>query len=238
MTAIPFGRLTRVELRKMVDTRAGFWLQAAVGLLTIAVAALFAIFAEAKDNNLQQFTSLALAPSSILLPIAGILLVSSEWSQRTAMTTFALVPRRAGVFWAKLVAGLLLGVVAIVACLVVAALAVAAGGGELSMPGGMYVQFVVFALVSMATGVGFGAALLSSAPAIVASFALPLAWTALGSLPFLHGPARWLDQTRALGPLSDHLMSATEWAHAGTALVLWMVVPLAIGYWRVTRGEV
>ena len=34
------------------------------------------------------------------------------------------------------------------------------------------------------------------------------------------------------------MMSATEWAHAGTALALWMVVPLAIGYWRITRGEV
>ena len=27
MTAPSFGRLTLVELRKMVDTRAGFWLQ-------------------------------------------------------------------------------------------------------------------------------------------------------------------------------------------------------------------
>ena len=32
------ARLTLVELRKMADTRAGFWLLATTGLLTVAVA--------------------------------------------------------------------------------------------------------------------------------------------------------------------------------------------------------
>ena len=31
-----FARLTLVELRKMVDTRAGFWLQLIVAVLTLA----------------------------------------------------------------------------------------------------------------------------------------------------------------------------------------------------------
>jgi ABC-type transport system involved in multi-copper enzyme maturation permease subunit len=230
--------MIRVELRKAVDTRAGFWLQVAVGLLTLAAVVLYVAFAKGKDDNFEQFVSLALAPASILLPVVGILLVSSEWSQRTALVTFTLVPRRASVFWAKLGAGLTLGAAAFVVCLLAGALGNAASGGEWLMPAGMYGQMLLSTLVAMATGIGFGAALLSSAPAIVASFALPLAWTALGTIPFLHGPARWLDQSRALAPLTDHVMSATEWAHAGTALALWMVVPLAIGYWRFTRGEV
>ena len=41
----------------------------------------------------------------MLLPIVGILLVSSEWSQRTALITFTLVPQRMRVMSAKLAAG-------------------------------------------------------------------------------------------------------------------------------------
>jgi ABC-2 type transport system permease protein len=33
-------------------------------------------------------------------------------------------------------------------------------------------------------------------------------------------------------------MSATQWAHAGTSLAIWMVLPLLIGAWRITRGDV
>ena len=33
-------------------------------------------------------------------------------------------------------------------------------------------------------------------------------------------------------------MDVTEWAHPGTTLALWMVAPLAIGVWRIQRGEI
>jgi len=38
--------------------------------------------------------ALAITPGSILLAIIGILRVSSEWSQRTALITYTLVPKR------------------------------------------------------------------------------------------------------------------------------------------------
>ena len=34
---IPFSRLVRVELRKLVDTRAGFWLTASIGVIAAIV---------------------------------------------------------------------------------------------------------------------------------------------------------------------------------------------------------
>ena len=40
---------------------------------------------------------------SLILPVLGILLVTSEWSQRTGLTTFALVPQRERVIVAKLI---------------------------------------------------------------------------------------------------------------------------------------
>ena len=48
----------------------------------------------------------------------------------------------------------------------------------------------------------------------------------------------WLDPTSSLAPMTLHLMDATEWAHAGTTLALWMVLPLVIGVWRIQRGEI
>ena len=90
----------------------------------------------------------------------------------------------------------------------------------------------------MIGGVALGAALLASAPAIVLSFVLPIAWAIVGRLAGLDAVARWLDATRSLAPMTEHAMSALEWARAGTTLALWMVLPLLIGLWRITRGEI
>src|SRR3954468_19213500 len=44
-------------------------------------------------------------------------------------------------------------------------------------------QSAVYVTASVVTGVAFGAILLASAPAIVATFALPTAWAALATIP-------------------------------------------------------
>ena len=89
-----FPRLTLVELRKMVDTRAGFWLQLIVAGLTLTVVTLFCIFGDTDELIFRDMFALAVFPASLLLPIVGILLVTSEWTQRTALITFTLVPKR------------------------------------------------------------------------------------------------------------------------------------------------
>jgi ABC-2 type transport system permease protein len=90
----------------------------------------------------------------------------------------------------------------------------------------------------MVVGVAFGAILLTSAPAIVLLFALPMSWMAVLSLPVFSGVAPWVDYAGALGQVTEYVMSVTQWAHVGTSLVIWMVLPLLIGAWRVTRREV
>jgi ABC-2 type transport system permease protein len=242
LTRPGLGRLTRVELRKMIDTRAGFWLLLAVAALTVLAVLLLILVGNAGDHDLRDMLSVAVAPSSVLLPVVGILLVSSEWSQRTALITFTLVPQRPRVLGAKLAAAVVLSVVALVMCLVIAVLgtAIAAPGLEhtWSLPVGFLFQVGMFVATSMITGVAFGALFLSSAPAIVLSFVLPLGWSALGSIPALEGTARWLDGSRSLSPMTEHLMSGTEWARAGTTLSVWMVLPLLIGLWRIMRNEI
>jgi ABC-2 type transport system permease protein len=233
-----FGRLTLVELRKMVDTRAGFWLQLTVAVITLAAVVVLCIVADTGDATFQDLFSIAMTPGAVLLPIVGILLVSSEWSQRTALITFTLVPRRMRVMRAKLAAGLALGVILLVLSAIVAAVATLAIGAEWTLGADILGQITILVLTAMVSGIAFGALFLSSAPAIVLSFVLPIGWSALASIRFLNDAGEWLDTTRTTAPLTEHALSATEWAQLGTSQALWLLLPLAIGLWRIGRGEI
>jgi ABC-2 type transport system permease protein len=235
-----FGRLTAVELRKMVDTRAGFWLLAGIVAITIVTVIVLAVVGDAGDHTFLSVLGFGVQPAAILLPIVGILLVTSEWSQRTGLITFTVTPVRSRILVAKLLASIVLALAALAVCLVivVAGVLVAAPGvdGTWSSVAPMIGQSAVYLTASMVTGVAFGALLLASAPAIVANFALPTAWVALGSLSVFEHVGPWLDP--ALAGMSGEVLSASQWAHAGTSLGLWMVLPLLVGTYRITRREV
>jgi ABC-2 type transport system permease protein len=231
-------RLTGVELRKMADTLSGIWLLISVGALTITFALIAAFTGTAEDHTLRSILSDAVFPAEVLLPVVGILLVSSEWSQRTSMTTFTLVPQRLRVLAAKLTAAIGPSLVALALALGAGGLATAlADGGSWSLPAAIVGQEAVLLVSVMLMGVAFGAALLSSPAAIVLYFGLPLAFQALVAIPGMDGPARWLNGAQSLDPMVDHVMSATEWARAGTTLAMWVLLPLAIGAWRIARSE-
>jgi ABC-type transport system involved in multi-copper enzyme maturation permease subunit len=236
------GRLVAVELRKMVNTRAGFWLQVATVALTALVVIVRSVVGDAADHTFASVLDVGIKPAAVLLPIAGILLVTSEWSQRTGMITFALVPVRSRVIAAKLVASLVLAValLAVSVGIVAAGVLVASPGvdGTWSDAGTLIAQSAVYLTGGMLTGVAFGMVVLASAPAIVGLFALPIAWTAVASLSVFADAAPWLDTRLALGPMPREVLTSAQWAHAGTALALWMLLPLLIGTWRITRREV
>jgi ABC-2 type transport system permease protein len=236
------GRLVAVELRKMVNTRAGFWLPVAMVALTMVVVVVRLLVGGRADHTFQSVLDAGLQPAAVLLPVVGILLVTSEWSQRTGMITFALVPVRSRVLGAKLIASLVLAVAMLVVsvAIVAAGVLVASPGvdGTWSDAAPLIGQSAVYLTAGMITGVALGAILLASAPAIVVLFALPTAWMAVVSLSLFAGIAPWVSTARALSPMQEEVMSATQWAHVGTALALWMLLPLLIGTWRITRREV
>lgn len=235
------GRLTKVELRKMVDTRSGFWLQLAVLGLTILSVVLTVVFGHESDNTFRHVLSNALAPAGVLLPVVGILLVSSEWSQRTALVSFALVPERPRLIAAKVLAGILLGLVATVVAIAFAALGTALASPDIphawTLPVGLLGQDLVYVVTAMVIGVAFGAALLASAPAIVLYFGLPAALAALGSIHSLIGTIEWINTAQSLEPLTLEVMGGHAWGQALVTLVLWMVLPLAIGLWRIAGRD-
>src|SRR5688572_9165785 len=161
--------LASVELRKMVNTRAGFWLQVATVALTVLVVIVRVVTGDAADHTFAAILDVTIRPAAILLPIAGVLLITSEWSQRTGMITFALVPARSRVVGAKLIAGLTfaLGMVA-------TSVAVAAGGALIASAGveGTWAdaapligQSVVYLTTGMIVGIAFGMVVLASTPA-------------------------------------------------------------------------
>ena len=109
----PLLRLTLVELRKLADTRAGLWLLIVIGLAAVAHRPLILLLAAPDaEQTFAGFFAFGLLPAGVLLPVLGILSMTSEWSQRTALTTFTLVPQRGRVVAAKLAAAVLIAVIA------------------------------------------------------------------------------------------------------------------------------
>jgi ABC-2 type transport system permease protein len=247
----PFSRLVRVELRKTWDTRAGLWLLICTALLTAAVMIIQLAVVIVQDlrvsyNDFLTSTNFSIA---LLLPVIGILLLTSEWSQRTAMVTFSLEPRRPHVIAAKFVVGILLAVVAVAIALVLAAICNAVYGAlsgftvEWDLSVLQTLSFVLFQVLGMLTGFAFAALLLNSPAAIVLfmvySFVLPTIFGIGAALiGWFESLQPWIDFANAQSPLIDASMTGEDWAHFAVSGFIWLVVPLVVGVARVLRAEV
>ncbi|CAB4706868.1 MAG: ABC transporter permease [Actinobacteria bacterium] len=240
---VPFTRLVSVELRKTADTRAGRWLLAAIAAITAAFMIIFFAVADAPDRIFENFIAIAATPQGFLLPVLGILLVTSEWSQRTAMVTFALEPSRSRVLAAKTVSALLLGFAAFFAAVVIAALCTLVGGagsdGFADLTLIAFVLFLVLQLLTIIQGLAYGLILLNTPAAIVTFFVLPIAASIIFNLvPFLQDAAPWLDLGTAQQPLfNGENLSGDEYGQLATTSLIWIVLPFVAGWFRLMRAE-
>lgn len=248
---IPFGRLFRVELRKSVDTRAGRWLVGITIGAVLVAETIFLIVSAAKNlsSTYGDFVAGAAFVSSFLLPILGIMLVSSEWSQRTAMTTFALEPRRMRVVWAKMIAGISLTAFVVAFALLVGLVFVllfsAFQGQSPDWTFGWsgFAGFVINQTFAMVGGFALACLLLNTPAAIVVyvvyKYVLPGLF-ALGSalMVWFSHVAPWIDFQSASANLYDMPLSATQWWQLVVSGIVWLAVPLLVGLWRIQRAEV
>jgi ABC-2 type transport system permease protein len=248
---VPFARLVKVELRKMVDTRAGFWLLVATGIITALVMIIQVAVAVSQDLGLsyRSFSTGANIPMGIFLPVLGIMSVTSEWGQRTALTTFTLTPNRGRLIAAKFANTLILAVIAVVIGLALGAVANAAFGA-LSGTDAVWnlnladaAGFGLLHVLGLATGFAFGALVLNTAGAIVLyfvySFVLSTLFEVGANLIGWFGDLRpWIDFSYAQTPLIEGSVSGEQWAQLGVSSLVWFVLPLAIGLRRVLRAEV
>lgn len=241
--AIPFTRLVSVELRKMADTRSGRVLLAAIVAVTLAILIIFMFAADLKDHTFENYTGITATPQGFLLPVLGILLVTSEWGQRTTLTTFTLSPRRGTVIGAKVAAAVLFGLAAIVVALVLSSLATLVSGAADPWRGigaDNIGQFALLQVSGILQGLAFGMLLLNSAAAIVTYFVLPTAFTIVASLwSALADVAPWVDISTAQQVLFGiDNVTGKQWLQLLVASTIWIIIPLVIGFFRVLKAEV
>lgn len=247
---IPTTRLVKVELRKMFNTRSGFWMLVSIGALSVIATGAVIIFAPDSEVTYETFAAAIGFPMSVILPMIAILGVTSEWSQRSGLTTFTLVPSRGRVIGAKAVATFLVGVASMAVAFAVGALGNLAGSTlagvdtvwDISLSTAP--QILLGNLVGMAVGFTLGALLRNSAAAIVGYFVVSLV---LPGVLILLAQVRdwfadlqpWIDwnttQTLLFGGGTD---TAREWAMLASTTAIWIVVPLVVGLLFLRRSEV
>jgi ABC-type transport system involved in multi-copper enzyme maturation permease subunit len=247
---IPFSRLFVVELRKAVDTRAGRWLVGiTVGLALLAETIfLWVVVAQDETAAYGDFVAAAAFVSSVLLPVLGIMLVTSEWSQRTAMTTFSLEPRRMRIVMAKMLAGMALTAFVIAFALAVGLICNLLYGalqGPIDWTFGWtgFFGFLITQTFAMLGGFALACLLLNTPAAIVVFFVYK--WVlpgllALGAavMAWFNDIVAWIDFQAAQGELYEMPLTGSQWGHLAVSGFIWLVIPLVIGLWRIHRAEV
>ena len=242
---IPFGRLVSLELRKLTDTRAGRVLMLVSVGLVVAVS-LIGMFSGAagEDKDFKDFLAFGSLPLQTMLPLLGVLAVTSEWSQRTGLVTFTLEPRRARVAFAKWTAAIVLGLIGVVLAVVLAVAfteltdVLRDSGPSWDASWQVLLGTLVGQLLYMSIGVAFGMLIQNTPGAVVAFLVVPNLWSILGSFSWSEDVAHWADTNRTLSPLYDGTMQADDWPKLVVSLRIWMALPLIVGIWRMTHSEV
>lgn len=243
--------LVRVEMRKMTDTRAGFWLLVVIGVVTAAIDIGMLCFAAFNSNefSLFDFVTVPSAVLGILLPVLGIMSVTSENSQRTAMVTYALEPHRARVVTSKLVAAVAMAIGAVVAAIVagvVANLIYAVVGATPAQWNFGIVNlgaFLLLMVLALMIGFAFGTLFVNTAASIVIYFVynfiitgllswLAYAWHAFDKIHV------WVDFSFAQSPLQSSPIVDMKWGALVTSGLIWLGLPLFFGIRRMMRAEV
>ena len=151
------------------------------------------------------------------------------------------------VFGAKATVGLVLTLATIVMALVVGLVCnllygVLQDGADWTFGWAGFFGFLITQAFAMLGGFALATLLLNTAAAIVAFFVykwvLPIVFAFGALMDWFDKLAPWIDFQSAQNPLYDMSLNTSEWGHLIVSGFIWLVVPLAIGMWRVLRAEV
>lgn len=249
--SIPLSRLVAVEARKVFDTRASRWFSLSIlGIVLVVVVLQAFVFVDGLQD-LETFLAFAGNVLGYFLPIVLIMLVTSEWSQRTALVTFTLEPRRGRVVAAKLIAGLLLSFAAFALSFLLALLgtflASSVRGLDVSwsVEGEVIRNFLIGNTIVVLVGFAIAMLVMNTPAAIVGYFAytfiVPVVANILGSFVDWFGDlVPWIEFNTAQTALftGDGSLTGEEWAQLATSGTIWLVIPLVLGILRLLRREV
>ena len=186
---------------------------------------------------------------TVILPMIGILAVTSEWSQRSGLTTFTLVPHRGRVLGAKFLAAITVGVSSMFVALVVGVLgtlvgsAIAGVAPVWNVSVGHFATIVLGSVLGMVFGFMLGLLIRNSAGAIVTYFVYtlvlpPLLGLLAANQQWFADLQPWVDYNYAQTALFDGGLSSDQWQHLAATVGLWLLFPMAVGLLVVRRAEV
>lgn len=247
---IPTTRLVKIELRKMFNTRSGFWMLVSIGVLSVIATGAVIIFAPDSAVTYESFATAIGFPMSVILPMIAILAVTSEWSQRSGLTTFTLVPSRGRVIGAKAIATVLVGLGSMAVAFAVGAVGNLAGSAIVGVDTVWDVslvhasQILLGNLVGMAIGFTLGVVLRNSAGAIVGYFVVSLVMPGILVLlaqvrSWFEDLQPWIDWNETQVALFEGATNTgEEWAMLASTTMIWIVIPLVVGLLSLRRSEV
>jgi hypothetical protein len=165
-------------------------------------------------------------PTAVILPLIAILSVTSEWSQRTGLTTFTLVPHRRRIIAAKAIASITVGILAMPITLAIGALGNLAGAAltrtALVWDASLIecLNFILGSILRLLIGFMLGVLIRASLGAIVAyfvySFLLPGVLSLLAaSQNWFRDLQPWIDLQCAQGALVQFNgpLAGQQWAN-------------------------
>ncbi|MEV4011538.1 hypothetical protein AB0J35_13635 [Nonomuraea angiospora] len=241
---IPFGRLLRAETRKLFDTRSSMITTGVLAVLAVALVTGRAVVLTGPPKLFTLAGSAAIA-LGILLPVLAVLTVTSEWSHRTALTTFTLEPRRARVLAAKCLPALGAAVVACLFALVAAVPATAVAAAVRGVEASWYVApqtvlgWIAVMVLMTAQGLAMGLLLLNAPAAIVICMTGTALWSFVAQLGGAGETlAAWLDLNATTNPLMGGAWAWETAARLATSVLAWIVIPGGLGVLRVVRKDV
>jgi ABC-type transport system involved in multi-copper enzyme maturation permease subunit len=246
---VPLPRVVGVELRKMFDTRAGFWLMASILIAALVSTVATILFAPESELTYYTFAKAIGFPMTVILPIIAVLSITGEWSQRSGLTTFTLVPHRGRVILAKVAASVIVGVASMLVALAFGVAGNVVGPAiaetdrvwDMSIVHGL--DIILGSLISLLMGTMLGILFRSSPVALVAYFVTTLLFpTVFGLLAAneegFRDVQRWVDLNYAQSFLFEGTLSGMQWARLAVAATLWLVLPALLGLRLVMRSEV
>jgi ABC-2 type transport system permease protein len=246
---IPLARIVAVELRKSFDTRSGFWLLASIGIASLLATAGVVIWAARDQLTYSTFTLAIGFPMAVILPVIAILSVTAEWTQRSGLTTFTLVPHRGRVVFAKAIVAISIAVASMLVAFLIGALgnllAAALADRDAVWDQGVatLAAIVLGNTVIVLLGFMLGVLIRNSTAAIVAYFvyafvAPPLLELLAANQVWFHDLHAWVDPNVTQQLLFHGPLVGQQWVQLAVTTAAWLVAPLLVGLWTLQRSEV
>jgi ABC-2 type transport system permease protein len=246
---VPLSRVVRVELRKMFDTRSGFWLIASIVIAGLIATVATIAFAPDADLTYYTFAKAIGFPMTVVLPMIAILSITGEWSQRSGLTTFTLVPHRKRVILAKVISSVAVAVASMLFAFALGAVGNVVGTAiadttmvwDVSVAEG--VNIVLGNLLCLLTGTMLGLLIRNSPGALVGYFVYSLllptvAGFLAASQDWFRDLQPWVDLNYAQAALFEGTLTGEQWANVAVTATTWLVLPAMLGLRLVMRSEV